>query len=157
MEVQVEQLISKLLKRYEDGGVSRRELVGTLALLTLASETASAAEFESSTLNHVSIVVSNLDRSIEFYRRVFGLSVESEDRANELVQLKLGRSHLSIRRRNGRTGVDHFAIGLDRFNRDAVIADLRRRGATPQDGNNAGLHVLDPDGVPVQVIANPAA
>ena len=76
---------------------------------------------------------------------VFGLSVESEDRANELVQLKLGRSHISIRRRNGPTGVDHFAIGLDRFNRDAVMADLRRRGATPQDGNNAGLHVLDPD------------
>ena len=101
----MEQLIGKLLKRYENGALSRRELVGTLALLTLATETASAAEFESSSLNHVSIVVSNLERSIEFYRRVFGLSVESEDKTNELVQLKLGRSHLSIRRRNGPTGV----------------------------------------------------
>ena len=85
------------------------------------------------------------------------LPVESEDRANALVQLKLGRSHLSIRRDNGPTGVDHFAIGLDRFNRDAVMADLRRRGAVPRGGNGAGLHVLDPDGLPVQLIANPAA
>ena len=80
----MEQLISKLLKRYENGALSRRELVGTLALLTLATETASAAEFTSSTLNHVSITVSNLERSIEFYRRVFGLSVESENKTNEL-------------------------------------------------------------------------
>ena len=152
----MDQLINTLIKRYENGALSRRELVGTLALLTLANETASAAEFESSSLNHVSVTVSNLERSVEFYRRVFGLSVESEDRANALVQLKLGRSHLSIRR-GDKTGVDHFAIGLDRFNRDAVMADLRRRGATPQDGNGAGLHVLDPDGVLVQLIANPAA
>jgi len=152
----VEQLINTLIKRYENGALSRRDLVGTLALLTVATETAAAAEFTSSTLNHVSITVSNLERSVEFYRRVFGLSVESEDRANALVQLKLGRSHLSIRR-GDKAGVDHFAIGLDRFNREAVMADLRRRGATPQDGNGAGLHVLDPDGVPVQVIANPAA
>jgi len=36
-----------------------------------------------------------------------------------------------------------------------VIADLRARGATPIDGGDgAGLHVADPDGLFVQVIAN---
>src|SRR5215475_12528039 len=54
-EVEMEQLISRLLGRYENGALSRRELVGTLALLSVGTQTASAAEFQSSTLNHVSI------------------------------------------------------------------------------------------------------
>ena len=153
----MEQLINNLLGNYEKGALSRRELVGTLALLALGSQSASAAEFESSSLNHVSIVVSNLQRSIEFYQKTFGLPVQSEDKATETVLLKLGKNHLSIRHRAGPTGVDHFAIGLDRFNKDSDVADLKRRGATPRDGDNAGLHVVDPDGLRVQLIANTPA
>jgi len=100
----MEQLINNLLGHYEKGALSRRELVGTLALLALGSQSVSAAEFESSSLNHVSIVVSNLQRSIEFYQKTFGLPVQSEDKATETVLLKLGKNHLSIRHRAGPTG-----------------------------------------------------
>src|SRR6185436_18081485 len=55
--------------------------------------------------------------------------------------------HLSIRQ-GAKPSFDHFAIGIERFNKDAVIADLRARGATPVDGGDgAGLHVADPDGL----------
>jgi len=157
----MEQLINTLINRYETGTLSRRELVGTLALLSLAGTSASAApapaEFENISLNHVSIVVGNLDRSVDFYRKTFSLPVQTENRANKLVQLKLGRSHISIHEQAGAKGaVDHFAIGVDRFNRDTVVAELARRGATARDGDGAGLHVVDPDGVLVQVIGNNA-
>jgi catechol 2,3-dioxygenase-like lactoylglutathione lyase family enzyme len=152
----MEQLINTLINRYEKGTLSRRELVGTLALLSIAGGTA-AAELENVSLNHVSIVVANLQRSVDFYRKTFSLPIQTEDRANKLVQLKLGRSHISIHERAGATGaVDHFAIGVDRFNRETVTAELARRGATARDGDGAGLHVVDPDGVLVQVIGNNA-
>jgi catechol 2,3-dioxygenase-like lactoylglutathione lyase family enzyme len=102
--------------------------------------------------------VSNLERSVAFYQRVFGLPFMSENKAAELVQLSVGKGqHLSIRRGDGRKGVDHFAIGLDRFDKDSVIADLKARGATPREDPGAGLHVVDPDGLNVQLIANAAA
>src|SRR5438094_198598 len=52
--------------------------------------------------------------------------------------------------------VDHFAIGVDNFNKDSVSADLKTRGANPidQQGGNFGFHVLDSDGFPVQISAN---
>src|SRR5258705_5408119 len=135
----MEQLINGLLGRYEKGVLSRRDLVGALAVLTLTGQSASAAGFESSALNHVSITVSNLQRSVEFYQRVFGLPFQSENKAAELVQLKLGKSHLSIRRGDGTKGVDHIAIGLDRFDKETVIADLKARGAVPREDPGAGL------------------
>jgi hypothetical protein len=52
--------------------------------------------------------------------------------------------------------VDHFAIGVDNFNQDAVTADLKARRVTPtnQQGGNFGFHILDPDGFPVQISGN---
>ncbi len=149
----MEQLINSLLCGYETGTMSRRELVGSLALLTLASGSATAAAaFPATSLNHVSIQVGNLQRSVDFYQKTFGLAVQTENKAQELVQLKLGNGHLSIHQHDGPASIDHFAIGLDPFNKDQVVAALKARGATAQDGGGAGLHVVDPDGILVQVI-----
>jgi hypothetical protein len=54
--------------------------------------------------------------------------------------------------------VDHFGIGIDNFDKDSVIRDLKARGASPieDDGTGLGLHVIDPDGFPVQLISNDA-
>lgn len=151
----MEQEISTLIGRYENGSLSRRELVGALAILAMASDSASAAPagFESAGINHVSVTVSDLNRSVEFYKRVFALQVVPQNGAN-LVQLGVGKTqHLSIRQ-GSPVGVDHFAIGIERFNKDAVIADLKGRGAVGRDDPGVGFHVNDPDGVQVQLIAN---
>src|SRR5207248_1174883 len=130
-EAGMEQLINTLLRRYETGGLSRRELVGSIALLTLAGGSASAATaFPSTSLNHVSIQVGNLERSVDFYRRTFGLAVQTENKAQALVQLKLGNSHISIHRHDGPASIEHFAVGLAPFNKDQVVAELKARGAT---------------------------
>jgi catechol 2,3-dioxygenase-like lactoylglutathione lyase family enzyme len=50
-----------------------------LALLAAGSSDASAAGFESNSINHVSLYVSNLQRSTEFYQHVFLCSVEKRD------------------------------------------------------------------------------
>jgi catechol 2,3-dioxygenase-like lactoylglutathione lyase family enzyme len=154
----MEHVISSLLTRYEGGTLSRRELVKGLALLAAAGGTASAAGFESSTLNHVSILVSDVPRSAAFYQRVFNLSVLDEDKKAPRIRLHVGKnSHLTIRKRNPAGTIDHFAIGVTPFNKESVIRDLKQRGAMPQEGGDAGLHVTDPDGYTVQVVASDSA
>jgi len=154
----MEQVIDKLISGYDRGTVSRRDLVATLGALALTSSAASAAAagFESASINHVNIAVSDLPRSVEFYQRVFRLPLIMQNATT--VQLGVGKGqHISIQKSNGPKSVDRFAIGIDRFNKEAVIADLHARGATPTEVGTAGLHVTDPDGINVQLIANAAA
>jgi catechol 2,3-dioxygenase-like lactoylglutathione lyase family enzyme len=145
--------ISRLLEAYENGKMSRRDLVQGLALLAATAETASAAGFQGNSVNHISLYVSNLERSTNFYQRTFGCTVNKRDGNNQLV---FGKNFLVLRPGNPPGKVDHFAIGVDGFNKDAVTADLKARGATPvdQQGGDFGFHVVDPDGFPVQISAN---
>lgn len=154
----MEKLINGLIGQYENGALSRRELVGALAALSVTGSTAFAAEtgFQSAGINHVSVTASNLQRSVDFYSRVFNLTRQPRNAAN-LVQLNVGKDHLSLRQ-GANPRFDHFAIGIENFNKDRVIADLKARGATPIDGGDgAGVHVADPDGLFIQVIANGGA
>jgi catechol 2,3-dioxygenase-like lactoylglutathione lyase family enzyme len=145
--------ISKLLKAYEDGKMSRREVVQGLTLLAAGAGTASAAGFQGNSINHVSLFVGNLQRSTDFYQRVFGCKVNKRDGNNQLL---FGKNFLVLRPGTPAAKVDHFAIGVDQFNKESVTADLKARGASPidQQGGDFGFHVLDPDGYPVQISAN---
>jgi hypothetical protein len=40
--------------------------------------------------------------------------------------------------------VDHFAIEVDRFDKESVTRELKRRGANPDENLDAGFHVEDP-------------
>lgn len=47
--------------------------------------------------------------------------------------------------------VDQFAIAVPRFGRDPAARYLTQRGANPLQGDYAGLHIKDPDGINVQI------
>ena len=148
------QLISDLVDGYERGRVTRRELIQALAMLAAAGAgaTASAAPLRSGSINHVSVLVSDMTRSIEFYNRVFGLSVQNEDKANKIARLGIGGKVLVSLRVEPPPGlVDHFAIGVDGFNREAVTKELQAMGLTPRENLEFGFHIKDPDGANVQI------
>jgi hypothetical protein len=48
--------------------------------------------------------------------------------------------------------VDHFAIAVEGFNRQAVTEQLKQHGLTPQENIQYGFYVKDPDGAVVQVV-----
>jgi catechol 2,3-dioxygenase-like lactoylglutathione lyase family enzyme len=150
----METIISDLLGRFERGSLSRRDLVRGLAMLAAGATVADAQEeldFKTADLDHVSIQVADLQRSIDFYQRMFGFSVVSEDKPRRIVRLGNTRTLVSLNRENPPGIVDHFAIGVPRFTKEAAAAYLRQRGATPLDDPFAGLHVKDPDGINVQI------
>ena len=151
----METIINRLLQRFENGSLSRRQLIQGLAMLaaggTATAASAQARGFQGGFISHVSLSVSDLQRSADFYQKVFGLSVLSQDKPNEIVRLGLKRTLVSLRRASPKAVVDHFAIGVENFNREAVTKDLLDRGVTPTQNADAGFHVEDPDGYPVQI------
>ena len=150
----MEPVISDLLTSFERGALSRRELIGALALLAGAGAgaAASAATLKGASINHVSVLVTDMARSIDFYGRVFGLTLVNEDKANKIARLGAGGKVLVSLRIEPPPGViDHFAIGVDGFNREAVTADLKGFGLEPRETIEFGFHVKDPDGAVVQI------
>jgi len=142
--------ISRLLKSYENGSLSRRDLVQGLAVLAAGAGTMQAAGFQGNTINHVSVYVGNLQKSTDYYQRVFGCKVNKREGNNQLI---FGKGFLVLREGKPPGKVDHIAIGVDGFNKESVTADLKARGATPidQQGGGFGFHILDPDGFPLQI------
>jgi len=152
----MEAVISNMVKRFETGAITRRELIQGLAVLATAGGTGSAAVqergFQATTIDHISIQVSDLPRSIAFYQNVFGLSVVSEDKPNEIVRLGLTKTRVSLHHKNPTALVDHFAIGVDRFNKEAMTRYLKQHGLNPEENIDAGFHVKDPEGIRVQIV-----
>jgi catechol 2,3-dioxygenase-like lactoylglutathione lyase family enzyme len=150
----MESIISNLLSRFEKGSLSRRELVQGLAMAA-ASGTAGAAQedidFKSADIDHVSIQVADLQRSVAFYQNMFGFSVISQDPSNGIIRLGTTRTLVSLNHQTPAGIVDHFAIGIPRFSKEAAARYLTQRGASPEDDPFAGLHVKDPDGINVQI------
>ena len=150
----MEPTISDLLSSYEKGSLSRRQLVQGLALLAASGTAATAQEdidFKTAEIDHVSIQVADMQRSVDFYQKMFGFSVISRDQPLGIVRLGTNRSLVSLNRQSPAGIVDHFAIGVPRFSKESAARYLRERGASPEDDPYAGLHIKDPDGINVQV------
>ena len=153
----MEAIVTNLVERFEKGALTRRELIQGLTMLVAAGSGASAAAFQESAfkaakIDHISIQVTNLPKSIAFYRDVFGLSIVSEDKPNEIVRMGTTKTIVSLHHKNPTGIVDHFAIGIEKFNKEAVTQELKRRGLTPEENIDAGFHVKDPEGMRVQIV-----
>jgi catechol 2,3-dioxygenase-like lactoylglutathione lyase family enzyme len=153
----MEQIISDLLNRFEKGALSRRALIQGLAMLTTAGGAASVGQAQEAGLkgvkiDHISIQVSDLPRSLAFYEKVFGLTVMSEDKPNEISRLGAGKIIVSLHHKNPTAIVDHYAIGVENFNKERVTQQLKALGLTPEDNLDAGFHIKDPEGMNVQIV-----
>jgi catechol 2,3-dioxygenase-like lactoylglutathione lyase family enzyme len=157
-------VISDLLDRYEGGTLSRRELVAGLSALTATAVVPAAAQpgppaLAPTGIDHVSILVTDLQRSADFYNRVFGLVTNGQDAANKILRLgpkpapgERGRVIVSLRQQPPAGMVDHWAFRLDKFSPDSVTPVLKGHGLTPQQNLEYGFYVRDPDGVVVQMV-----
>jgi len=150
-------IISSLLNGFERGHLSRRELVNGLTMLVAAGTATTAAQAQDGGLkgvriDHVSIQVADLPRAVAFYEKIFGFTVLSEDKPNEIVRLGSGKILVSLHHKSPTGLVDHFAIGVENFNRESVTRELKQLGVTAEDNLDAGFHIKDPEGMSVQIM-----
>jgi catechol 2,3-dioxygenase-like lactoylglutathione lyase family enzyme len=155
----VEPIICDLVERFERGGLTRRELIRGLSLLMAAATASAAADpppapLAASGIDHVSVLVSDLERSRRFYQDLFGFSVLSEDKEHGILRMGgAGKKVLvSIRKEQPYGTVDHFGVRVEAFDKAAVTQNLRQRGLQPDENWQYGFYVKDPDGVNVQML-----
>ena len=118
-------------------------------------------------LDHVVLRVADLDRSIDFYRRVLGCHVERTLEQPKLVQLRAGAAMIDLVPRTededeGRN-MDHFAVRIAEMDVPALSARLRAEGIDPgevrrrygAEGYGSSIYITDPDGNTVELKGPP--
>lgn len=149
-------IINELVSGFEQGALSRRQLIQGLTALAAAgvSSTASAQQlpFKSVRIDHISRQVSDLATAIAFYRDVFGLSVLNEDKENKIARMGITNVIVSLHEKAPTAIADHFAIAIENFDRDTVTAELAKRGLKTEENLDYGFFVRDPEGYPVQIV-----
>jgi catechol 2,3-dioxygenase-like lactoylglutathione lyase family enzyme len=154
----METIIAGLISHFEKGSLSRRDLVQALTILAASGTAVGAAaaaqdelDFKAANIDHVSIHVADLKRSVQFYQNMFGFTVVSQDQAQGITRLGNGKVLVSLNNGKGAGTIDHFAIGIPRFDAQSGRQYFTQRGAMPLQGDYAGFHIKDPDGVNVQI------
>ena len=165
--------IEQLVKRYEGGGMTRRELVLALSALVMARPAGGAAAQQGAapapirmrTMNHVTLSVSDVQRSVEFYQRVLGLPLvttqgtERDWDAPAVPVLGIGDGPQFIALSQGnRPHINHYCLGMDGFDAAEIVARLAEHGIEARvrmradsDPPAEELMFNDPDGIPVQI------
>jgi catechol 2,3-dioxygenase-like lactoylglutathione lyase family enzyme len=150
-------VIADLVTCFEAGTLTRRRLVQGLAALAAAGAAApaaaQAAPFKSTRIDHISIQTSNLQRSIDFYQKIFGLKVINEDKPNEIARMGDPKIIVSLHHKEPFAVVDHFAIAIEGFDKQATTAALAAHGLKAEENLDYGFFVRDPEGRPVQIVA----
>lgn len=164
--------LDTLLTQYEDGSLSRRELLGALALLvsTAGAGNAAASTFALATadtqappkpvgavrsMNHVSIFVPDVKKSVQFYQDLFGMPLLTNQDPG--INLSAGAGFLGIYPSQGGAiagSINHLCFGMENFDAEAVLKQLLERGLKGNirlRGETKELYFTDPDRIRVQL------
>jgi len=164
----MENIIAKLLEDFEQGKMSRRQLIQSLAVTAAAAsavniapeaKAASATPIKITNLNHTAYYVRDYRKTRDWYSNLFGMTVLEEHADKEspeagMCRLTFGDNMIVVRsgKNVGQTPrIDHVGYLVADWNYDAMAAELKNRNipnARPEI--KSSLHVLDPDGFLVQ-------
>lgn len=154
----MENLIAKLLHDFEQGRMNRRQLIQSIAAAATVAAAGAPAQaaggegFKAITVNHISYTVADYAKTRDFYASLFGMKVSHDD--GKQCYMSFGDTFLLPRNARGnRTPplVDHIAYTIDNWDKNAVEAELKRRGLTPRPDTENSFHVKDPDGFDLQI------
>lgn len=160
----MEHIIAKLLEDFERGKMSRRQLIKSLALSATAASAAAAAPlaaaaeggkgFKAVAVNHISYQVADYGKTRDWYVGLLGMTVSGDN--GRQCNLSFGNQGTWLLPRNAREAgsapkVDHIAYTIETWDKDAVKAELERRGLSPRPDTENSFHVKDPDGFDVQI------
>jgi len=120
-------------------------------------------------IDHIVLRVRNLQRSLAFYCEVLGCTVEREQPALGLTQLRAGRSLIDLVTLDGPLGageppgagrnLEHFCVTIVPYEESALVSWLTSRGVPVREpasrygaeGEGRSFYIEDPDGNHVEL------
>src|SRR5471030_2979300 len=160
--------IYDLVGKFEARAMSRRAPVAALEGMVGAAAAAPAAQggpvtavAQGRTINHVSMAVTDVEKAATFYKALLGLKEVSRP-GNGGINLGLGSGFLGLYKLPNPGTVNHFCIGVDDFDPDAMADKLKAQGIqatvdrNPANRTSGGdqLYFTDPDKTRVQLGPN---
>lgn len=155
----MENAIAKLLEDFEHGKMTRRQLIKSLSVVAAVASnvTPSAAStkgLKAVAVNHISYQVSDYAKTRDFYADLLGMRIAGD--TGKQCELILGDTNTFIIPRNAPQGsapprIDHIAYTIETWDRNAVKAELERRGLDPKEDTENSFHVKDPNGFDLQI------
>ncbi len=165
-------MLDQLLDQYDKGHLNRRQLLKGLALATGGAfagnaPTAQAADSPlapATTLNHVHLEVTDVNRSVEFYSFLVGAKQNARPGMVHLPGATPERGlWMSIQKvKDGKApGINHVAYGtaIPQSDYPKVAAELKKRyPMLPEarvfttEAAGQEIYITDPDGIQVQLM-----
>src|SRR5579863_1287112 len=117
---------------------TRRGILFALPALGLAPRMLAQADKSSIAarkLNHVTLQVSDVQRSREFYQGLFDLALQASQGTGVTLRIGGGPHHigLSATAENTKPGINHYCLTVDGFNVDAILRSLAEHGVAKAD------------------------
>ena len=168
--------IEAFIEQYEQGTLSRRQLISALLLLAVpaAGRAQSATPIAPGlTLNHVHLDVVDLDKSIQFYGDLFGATIRDRSPGGNATLSLPGEptkptkptwiSLTTTREAKGRYNHVGFGIDFDAAKGDAerLAGEINAKypesnaqpvGQTISGPNTRSVYVYDPSGIRFQIL-----
>jgi len=169
--------IDRLIQTYEEGAISRRQLVAGLAALALARPSHAVAPepppgTSTARINHINLRVSDPKRSVDFYRSLFGpgfrqfptmlpfdlgggsmipyMSIQTDKDVSTEGRLQYEpRWHTSLTTKPGTW--EHICFEVDGLDTERTLAALRAAGCDATLSNGF-VWTHDPDGALIQIV-----
>jgi catechol 2,3-dioxygenase-like lactoylglutathione lyase family enzyme len=156
--------------------IDRRGFLLSLPALAIAPAVlrAQAPQLKVRGINHVTLRVPDVKKSVDFYQGVFGMPVAARQ-GKTFVGLRVGAGPQTLGFSSGAPDapatIDHYCVGVENFNVDRIVTVLAEHGIAKSDtrapnkvlvtmrgpdenGAPAGtpeVHVIDPDGLDIQL------
>src|SRR5262249_22764751 len=123
-------------------GVSRRRLLQSLPALLMApriiAQTASSM-LRVTGINHVTLSVSDVKRSVDFYQGLFGMLVVSRQGPTTNLRIGAGPQFLGISAAGSSPPrINHLCLGVEDFDVNRITGVLAARGITKSDSSADG-------------------
>ena len=148
--------LDSLLDRYDDGSLTRRQLLAVLATLAVpvASAPATPRIAPARQLNHATLFVRDVAKSQQFYQRLFGMPVLTPQPPG--VNLAVGTAFIGLYPADSgvEPRIDHVCLGIDHFDADVTKQKLAAEGVESTirlRGDTKELYFADPDGIRIQI------
>lgn len=149
-------LIEEAVLEYEKGTMTRRQLVGRLAALTLAMSTTGSearaqveSTFRANGVNHIALNTPDVAVSRDFYVKHLGMKVSRESASN--CFLTCDDNFLALFRSQN-AGLNHYCFSIDDYNVAKAEESLESENLNPRREGNR-IYFNDPHGITVQLAA----
>jgi len=123
--------------------MTRRNLLLSLPAAAVASRAlaqSSKSSIPVTGLSHMTLSVSDVKRSTEFYQGLFGMPIQARQGASPSLRIGPGPQFLFLGGvgQNGKPGINHWCMFTDNFDLDRSLAILEEHGVPKAEGGRGG-------------------